>query len=46
MDFRRILQHKGRYSKCDDRSPQITGRGMSVFSVNASSLLLFLHFWM
>lgn len=40
MDPWRILQHKGRYTKCNDRSSQIPGRG--VFTLLGQPILALL----
>lgn len=30
VDLGRVLQHQGRHPECDDRSPQVLGRGRFV----------------
>lgn len=38
MDPWRILQHEGRYTKCDDRGSQIARRGVCILG--------FLFYWL
>lgn len=40
MDPWRILQHKGRYTKCNDRSSQISWRGVFTLLGSLSVVLL------